>query len=108
MTIDEELRKKVRKDYASGGMTQRQLAEKYGLSKGSVFYCIHDRVVPFVDAVARDTRVKKGVKLSQPDIEAIRVEYSAGLITQKALANRYGVTKLTINRIIKNRSWVND
>ena len=43
-------------------------------------------------------------KLSNKDVEAVRLEYHAGGITQAALGRRYGVAFQTISRIVRGDS----
>jgi hypothetical protein len=44
-------------------------------------------------------------KLSWEQVTAIRAEYSAGRISQRALAASYGVQQFTVARIIRGEGW---
>ena len=44
-------------------------------------------------------------KLTDDDVRAIREEYAAGGISQRALAAKYGVTKYPIQRILNGTGW---
>lgn len=45
-------------------------------------------------------------KLTEKAVEAIRQEYASGNTTQYALAAKYDVAVMTINRAVNNKSWV--
>lgn len=44
-------------------------------------------------------------KLSQADVDQIRVTYAKGDVLQRELAEQYGVTQVTISGIITRRIW---
>ncbi len=44
-------------------------------------------------------------KLSPSDVLAIREDYPRGGVTQKELANRYGVSKNTIANVLQGITW---
>ena len=118
--MNDKEREKIRKEYEGGGITQRQLAEKYKLSKGSIFYAIRDRVPTygellksgeyFVDddgIMQRVDRNSHGGKLTTSQVVEIRRRYKEDNVTQRHLASEYDVTILTINNIIRGRTWKN-
>lgn len=45
-------------------------------------------------------------KLTSSQVQMIRDEYSAGGVTQHQLAQKYGVTQMTINRAVNFKTWV--
>lgn len=44
-------------------------------------------------------------RLTVETVEQIRREYAAGGISQKALAEKFGVTAMTVNRAVNLKSW---
>ena len=44
-------------------------------------------------------------KLSEENVLSIRKEYAAGNISQRKLAEKYGVVQTTIKSIVNNKSW---
>lgn len=44
-------------------------------------------------------------KLSENDVRQIRKDYATGNFTQKAIAEKYGVTKAMIGYIVRHKSW---
>ena len=44
-------------------------------------------------------------KLSASDVASIRATYAAGMITQKQLGEKYGVTQANVSIILKGDSW---
>lgn len=44
-------------------------------------------------------------KLSWEQVTAIRAEYGAGRVSQRALAARYGVYQFTVARIVRGEGW---
>ena len=46
------------------------------------------------------------VKLTQDEVMEIRAAYGAGGVTQKVLAQRYGVSRATIWQVVGSKTWV--
>lgn len=46
-----------------------------------------------------------GAKLTWEQVDAIRLEYGAGLAGQRRLARRYSVTQATISKIVRHLTW---
>lgn len=44
-------------------------------------------------------------RLTDADVLAIRAEYRPGVITQRSLARKYGVSQVTIQHILARRDW---
>jgi hypothetical protein len=51
-----------------------------------------------------DSKDRRGRKLSDRDIRAIRAAYGPGM-TKASLARQYGVTDVTIGKIIRREAW---
>lgn len=58
-------------------------------------------------APGRDMRGPKNprAKLTAQDMKEIRASYSAGGVTQLQLANRFGVNRASIGRVVRGESW---
>lgn len=46
------------------------------------------------------------VKISRAIADQIRTEYSSGLVTQAALATRFGISQVAVSQIILNKRWI--
>lgn len=46
-------------------------------------------------------------KLSRLDVQDIMARYSTGQATQQRLAKQYGVSQVTIHRIVNGTTWKN-
>ena len=60
--------------------------------------------------MVRKGRVARGrtvpnAKLSAEIVARIRIEYARGIVTQEALAERYGVTRMVISRALRGVDW---
>lgn len=71
--------------------------------------CIECRRSEAKDRRARERAAKGGVrrsaKLTEQNVQDIRIEYSLGEITMEKLAIKYGVTRRTIGRAINGTNW---
>ncbi len=47
----------------------------------------------------------KAAKLSNADVTDIRRDYSPGVVSMASLAERYGVTRGAVSRIINGQTW---
>jgi len=45
------------------------------------------------------------VSLTEAEVRAIRAAYAAGGISQQALAERYGVSQVSVSRVIRHETW---
>lgn len=61
------------------------------------------------DSVDHNTRARGSQngnsRLLEEEVEAIRMEYATGLVSQRALGERYGVTQRTIWNIVNEKQW---
>lgn len=98
----------IRRAYASGTATQKQLAAHYGISKAQVYYIVHGRSWAAGATDITPARSVKGAgnpsaKLTWEQAQEIRA--TAGAIPQKQLAARYGVSRASIFNILHGRTW---
>ena len=55
-----------------------------------------------------NTRNRSTTKLNMIKAEDIRKQYKVGNITQKELSKIYGISLITVNRIINNKQWIKE
>jgi len=86
--------------------TLRTLASDYGVSISTVSDVVNGRTWKSVktSCKAEDLGVKS--KLSWPEVRQIRALYAENKANQTELARAFGVTQPTVNRIVKNITWV--
>jgi len=96
----------------AGGKTSRQIAEDFGVDKGTILEILNGRTFiehqPKKRAVIRKPGVAgerhRCAKLKASDIPDIIESYRKGE-TQASIARRYEVASCTINNIIHGRIW---
>jgi hypothetical protein len=79
----------LRRAYRAGGVTQKQLAERYGISQSYVTAIVREELRA---AVGGPTRVDSRNNLTAQDAREIRERYAAGGVSYAALAEQYPVT----------------
>jgi len=92
----------MRFKYNSTNITYAELGEIYGLSKHSVRAIINN--INWYDPNYKKTRLKLKYKLTEKNVFSIRKEHFGGE-TIKNLANKYNVSKSTIERVISRKTW---
>jgi hypothetical protein len=95
----------IRQMYESGKYTQWDIARMKGTGQG-VISGILRRETYNVSGEARKNFIMKGAshyraKLSDEQVEAIRVEYAVGGISQAKLGEKYGVGQAAIFKIVR-------
>lgn len=55
---------------------------------------------------AENVRRSAGARLTRDQVSAIRSRYGRSGLTQRALADEYGVSRTTIGDVVNGRSWV--
>lgn len=88
----------IRKLYAAGGVSQYELADKFGvqqtqigrITRGLRWRHISTEAIPRTD-----------IKLSEIQIIEIRKIYDTGTVSQATLASQYGVSQVQISRLIR-------
>jgi hypothetical protein len=84
---------------AEGHLSIEQIAQRFGVSVATMASALrgdtwsHVGEKPAVRSRADAMRNRSDKKLSDADVRAIRSEYAAGGISQKALAKKYGVAQ---------------
>jgi hypothetical protein len=92
---------KIRKMHASGVM-QRVIAEKYGIAQGNVWRIVYRHSWKHLPGVMPVFRPR--IKLTEQDVFEIRKLHASGM-TQKAIAEKYGITKSTAWGIVRRYRW---
>lgn len=112
----------IRKQYKEGGITYRQLAQKYNVDYTNIACIISGKTWTYLDEdilspseIAERASISRKAamagekhhqaKLSEQDIVIIRRRYKNEIISASQLAKEYYVTKENINNIISGRSW---
>jgi ribosome-binding protein aMBF1 (putative translation factor) len=111
----------IQRRYAAGGVSQRQLAEEYGVDPSSVSRIVRGeswaQAVPTRPMMTREqTRAHKlenlrrgerhyASKLSSTQVRQIRRRYDLGGVSQAKLAREYRVSQTTIGHIVRGKSW---
>jgi transposase len=117
--LSEKLRDDVVREYAAGGVSYDKLAKKYGVSKTAIANLLRGKSwqhrEPPRGIVAIKTRnySEKGLrgsknpssKLSAESVRAIRADYAIGAATARELAERFGVNRSCIYKIVSGESW---
>ena len=100
----------IRRRYAAGGVTLDELAAEFGVGMANIYMITSRRSWKHVDDQVTPVAHDRGerhprAKLTEADVRAIRVRYAAGGVTQKRLADEFGVTESNIKLIIDRKSW---
>ena len=104
----------IRRRYAAGGITQRELAAEYGVSIQAIGHIIKHLTWAHLDAPDTDEAAVNNMprgeahpasKLTADQVREIRRSYTAGGITYRELAAEYGVSEITVRLIVKHRAW---
>jgi len=100
----------VRKEHARGGVTYLQLAERYGVSSGTIGALVRGQNWRHVGgALAPGTARFRGAgaplaKLTEKAVRAIRESFERGE-RQVDLARKHDVTMATIGAVVRRKSW---
>lgn len=107
--LTEEIVKAIRADYKRGGVSQRELAVKYGISQPTVSHVVTGyvwgHVKGAVEPLTDHTVGRMQRALTDNEARAIRLEYQLGNVTQAQLAERYGVVQSQISNIILRKTY---
>ena len=103
---------KIRDLYASGDCTQADLAERFGVTGGTISQTITGETWAHIDGAGKPwdgTRAKgernAAAKLTEDDVRTIRRLYAQGGYSYRALGRRYGVGFTTIRQAVKRQTW---
>lgn len=103
--------RRIRKMYATGEYTQKEIARHLPIDANSVSHIIRNSSwydptytppLPYAKACGENCAASK---LTREDVLDIRDRYENTQITQKSLAIEYGVSRTQIGRIVNRESW---
>lgn len=101
----------IRELYALGGVTQAQLAAKFGVKPITIHPIVTGRTWthvggPITHKYSNEFRNHNQV-LTAKDVGEIRRRYAEGGVLYRELATEYGVGRSTIDSIVRRTSWKN-
>ena len=108
--LTDEIVLAIREAYHNGAR-QTHLAQQYGVTAGTIGDIVRGRRWKHLGGhIAEPQTDFKGEnggksKLTNVEVIAIRQAYADGNVTQKVLAQKYGVSKETIAGVVKRRNW---
>lgn len=107
----------VRSLYASGRFTQQQIGDRFGVSREAIGVIVRGERWAHLasdpasaSAVSKINRGRPGeshrtAKLTTDAVRLIRSKYAAGGISQRQLADEFGVKPETISFVIRRITW---
>lgn len=105
--LTDEQVKEIRDRYAARGATQQALADRYGVTRVHISRIISGASRFSVEQYPNGPERRTNFKLTSKQIDNIRKAYAAGGVTQQQLADRYGVSRVHVARILCGMSRVN-
>jgi group I intron endonuclease len=103
--------------YASGGMFQQTIAERFGISRRAVGMIVKGQTykhIPRPTITPNEDKMKETLharlsethsNLSKDDVLEIRRLYAAGGISQQAVADKFNITREAARNIINRKVW---
>jgi hypothetical protein len=95
----------IRREYAAGGVMQRELATRYGVTQLCISLIVTGARWAWAGGEIREP-LDRGAKLNPELVRNIRREYAAGGVTQLELGARYGVGESSIYAVVTGRTWL--
>lgn len=93
--------------YISGKHSQKELAQKFGVSQSMISLIVRDENWTHLEKNEEALRqARSRSPLTEENVRSIRQEYSRGLVTYNNLANKYGVAATTISGIVNRHRWI--
>lgn len=113
--LTSEMVTQIVKEYCPRVMTQKMLAEKYGVSQGTISHILRGGhwkhierakvIVSHKAATASSNRAAK--KISSEIAAEIRAQYAAGGVSQQKLGEVFGVNQRMVSNIVLGKAWPN-
>lgn len=119
--INNEIAKQIRIDYSTKQYSQKELTEKYKLSIRTIQLTLYNKIWKDINYIydsqqfsefhkKRIGQSQKGEKsnnnkLTQKQVNEIRIKYFQKNISMHKLSLYYNVSKATIQNIIENKTW---
>ena len=96
--------RQIRELYATGQYSEEQLATQFGLSPTAAHSILKPKGDEFdavIEAIRAQHRYRR--KLTEEQVQEIRARYQPHVVTARALAEEYGVSRELVNKIVQNR-----
>lgn len=110
--IDNTGQNYIAKSHSNGTKSAQELASMYGVSTVTIYNVLKQKGLNTKTSyqasekyIAKTGENNSNAKLSEVSVLSIRKRYSTGSSTVKELASMYGVSRCTIENIIKRRTW---
>ena len=108
---DDKVRE-IRARYKGGNGEQTKLAKEFGVSQGLISQIVRGDVwrhLP-VGEVTGDPRKASGERhrnasVTNEQVREIRGLYAAGGVTHQQLARQYGISRMTVSRVVRRSVW---
>ncbi len=94
--------RKIRKDYASGRKSQRELGEKYGLRTHQIGRLTRGAARADAGGPISSNLHKK---LTKREVATLRRRYKRGEASQATLAREYGVSAASVSRMVRGFTY---
>jgi hypothetical protein len=101
--LTEEQVLEIRRLYATGGYTKRDIAQAFGISATHAVALIHGDSWGHLPGAT--TEEKQKPKLDADSVREIRRLYAEGGMSQREIASRFGIFQTMVSHIIKRRRW---
>lgn len=101
--------KEIRKKYHDENITMKQLAIEYEICFNSIFNILQNKSYIDPNYVSHyDSKEKRNLKLNWDMVRQIRKEQKEFKTSHKILAEKYGITRQTVLKIVNNKTWKED
>ncbi len=100
--------KMIREDYAEGGSTQMDIADRFGVSQYTVSSVLLGKTYADAGGPIRspDSPRVNGRSLSPAQARQMREDYARGNVTQRELVKRYNVSETSVSNVLTGKSYV--
>ena len=108
--LTEEQVADMRRKYAAGGTTHKELAEEYGVWGATICRILKGDLWTHLEVPHYQSRGRKGVhnakaKLTEDQVRDIRARCASGNETQKSIAKEFGLHPRTVCKIHRREKW---
>lgn len=94
----------IRKKYAKGKLSQRELGEQYGLGTHQIGRITRGEAR---EAAGGPVSSRGRAKLTSRQVAALRRRYSKGVASQATLAREYGISAAAVSRLVRGCTYDN-
>ena len=97
---------KIWRLYATGCWSHRKLAREYRVSHPIIRQIVKGILRPHLRLGCVKRTFIMGRKISSEDADLIRIQYAQGNVSQKEIANKFGIQQTVVSRIVRGVSWL--